>query len=236
MDKSGIQANLAINIGCRATLSATNSGTDRFVTCSEDYALVNNWALMPTRLSLLAHLGRDRLFEELLRANSVQDPCIYGFRGRPKRQIGLNPDARKMGPPEAQQTNDKGRYSRRGEPALYLSDSDYGVLRELPDEPLYIQKFEIPTGELRLADLRLFEPDSFINGVMWHAEFAGRDGYPTKVFSQVVGELVGRRFDGMVLPGVHGESNCTYSNIVILRQVKRWHQWLRGDPYMATEQ
>ena len=223
-----LQASATINFGLSATLSATNSRTGRKVTCAGEYGRVQGWAKMPRRQSLLLHPGREQLFEELCRVRCVSDPIIHGYRGRPKSQTGPDPSPACMGPPKSHQTGDNGRYNRIGHPALYLSDSNYGVGREMPDDLIYIQEFEIPTTALRIADLRYLESESFISGVFWHAEMAGRGGYPTKIFSQTVGELVGRRFDGIVLPGVHGEIGGNYANIVILRHVEQWTEWLRA--------
>ena len=222
-----LQASMTIKTSISAPLGATNNHTGRMVTCAREYGLVQSWAKMPRRQSLLLHPGREQLFEELCNVRCVCEPIIHGYRGRPKSQTGADPSPICMGPPKPHQTGDNGRYNKIGHPALYLSDSDYGVVREMPDESIYIQKYDIPTNELRIADLRILESQSFINGVMWHAEMAGRNGYPSKIFSQTVGELIGRRFDGFIVPGVHGEDGLNYKNIVILRHVKLWTQWLR---------
>ena len=150
--------------------------------------------------------------------------------------MGPNPSPEDMGPPLEEHSKD-GRYNCRGQRALYLSDSEEGVLRELAYEPMYIQCFEIPTGRLRIADLRQISSDSFLSGTMWHSEFAGLSGYPTKVFSQTVGEIVGRHFDGMAVPGVRGESGGHYSNIVILRNLGSWKEWLKAGivPYKLLQ-
>ena len=222
-----LQASLTIRTSIGATLGAINSRTGRMVTCAREYGLVQNWAKMRRRQFLLLHPGREQLFEELCSVRRVCEPIICGYRGRPKSQTGADPGPTCMGPPKPHQTGDNGRYNKIGHPALYLSDSEYGVVSEMPDESIYIQEYNIPTDELRIADFRSFESESFINGVMWHAEMAGRNGYPTKIFSQTVGELIGRRFDGFVVPGVRGKDGLNYTNIVILRRLELWTEWLR---------
>jgi len=222
-----LQASIKIKTSMGATLGATNSRTGRKVTCAAEYGLVQSWAKVPRRQLLLLHPGREQLFNELCSASRVCEPIIRAYRGRLKSQTGANPRPICMGPPKPHQTGDNGHYNKIGNPALYLSDSEYGVMKEMPDESIYIQEYDIPTNELSIADFRNFDSESFINGVMWHAEMAGRGGYPTKIFSQTVGELVGRRFDGFVVPGVHGEDGRHYTNIVILRHVELWTEWLR---------
>lgn len=221
------QLRYLMKLTMRATLSASNSRTGRQVTCDSEYGLVQSWTHMPDRESLLLHSGRQRLADELLTVGCIKEPSIQGYRGRPQDETGPNPSSEDMGPPEPHLTNDKGRYNRKGQSALYLCDSIYGVQRELLEKgALFVQEYLLPTSELKIADLRELEPRSFLCGTMWHAEMAGREGYPAKVFSQTVGEILSEQFDGMAVPGVHGDSIQTYSNIVILRHVIRWKEWI----------
>ena len=234
---SNLQAKLSLGLNMGATMSASNSRTGRLVTCGENYGRVQDWANMPSRDDVLAHPSCALLANDLLSVKPIENPAIRAYRGRALDQTGPHPTSLDMGPPKPHQTDDNGRYNRRGCPALYLCDSEYGVQREfLGEASLFVQEYEIAIQDIRIADLRSLTPDSFICGVLWYAEMAGRDGYPSRIFSQTIADIVGQHFDGMAIPGVRGEQDQTYSNIVMLRQVDRWPTWLRKgiDPYQIN--
>jgi hypothetical protein len=66
------------------------------------------------------------------------------------------------------------------------------------------------------------------------AELAGCENYPDLTFSQTVAEIVARRFDGMNAPGVHGDKNFSYRNIVLFRPHPTWRDWVQASssPYL----
>jgi len=211
-----------------ATISATYVHTGRYVTCGVEYEWVQSWARMPSKSILLLHPATAKLTEELLSVHPIDQRLIRGYRGRRIREGDPIPElSRDMGPPRPGNTNDKGRYNEKGHPALYLCESEYGVRRELSGEGrLFVQEFILPTNEIRIADLRQLDPNGFLAATMWHAEMAGQGEYPTVRFSQVVATIVNKRFDGMAVPGVHGDDSQTYSNIVIFpRRLRNWPKW-----------
>ena len=80
-----------------------------------------------------------------------------------------------------------------------------------------------------LADLGFIGEPDFLNDTLFFAEIAS-DGlgsaHATFAFSQTVAKIVGEHFDGMIVPGVRGDSQCRYRNIVIFRPHTHWTSWL----------
>lgn len=236
LETGNLQAHIPLSLTARATISATFACTGRYITCGEEYGLVQGWARMPSKNILLLHPASAKLTEELLSVHPIEQPSIRGYRGRRIGEGKSTPkSSRDMGPPSPDQTSDMGRYNEKGHPALYLCESEYGVRRELSGEDrLFVQEFILPTNVVRIADLRELNQDSFLCATMWHTEMAGQEGYPTEFFSQIVANIIGRSFDGMAVPGVRGDDSQTYSNIVIFpRLLKHWPEWVvsKKKPY-----
>ena len=184
---------------------------------------------MSSKSLLILHPAAARLTEELLTVHPIARRSILGYRGRLIREgVPVPESSRDMGPPTSDNTDDMGRYNEKGHPVLYLCESENGVRRELPGEGrLFVQEFNLPTNEIRIADLRQLDPNGFLAATMWHTEMAGQDGYPTVRFSQVVAKIIGKRYDGMAVPGVRGDNSQTYSNIVIFpRRLRHWPKWV----------
>ena len=109
-----------------------------------------------------------------------------------------------------------------------------------PGGKVYIDPstLDLKTGApcvLRIADLTDIPADHFVAAVFSQAEsckVAGR-GPDSYLFSQVVAEIVSTRFDGMRIPGVRGESDFHYSNVVVFSPHPAWPTWLvpGSDPY-----
>jgi hypothetical protein len=146
------------------------------------------------------------------------------------------PPLDRLGPPPAEYVVEGGRYNRQQVSVLYMCDSEESVRRELAEREgeIWMLRFVVPTTGLRLADFTHFNPDHFLTAVFWHAERAETELYPTFVFSQTVAELVERRFDGMIVPGVHGDNNFSYHNIVLFRPHPHWRDWVEAgsQPYL----
>lgn len=126
------------------------------------------------------------------------------------------------------------RYNRQWRPALYLCDSEEGIVREFAAygaPPTHIQEWDLPLDELRIADFAAPGLPSFLNSVMDYAECCnvpGRPGPADYSFSQLVADLVRRAgFDGMLVPGVHGVG-APYRNLVIFRP-RAWRRWSRRE-------
>lgn len=233
---SNLSGAATISFRPTGTISASFAGTGRYVTCDSDYAAVSNWAQAPSPGDLIAHEACARFRRELSRIAALDLSVLQCLRGRTAPFTRTPPAADEMAPPPADRTDDRGRYNRRGESVLYLSDSEEGIRRELAGRqgPIWIQRFILRPATVRIADLRLNLPGThrFMRSVLWFAELAGQQGYPGVDFSQTLAQIVGQRFDGMMVPGVRGDGTFTYHNIVLFRPESRWRAWLDGtDPY-----
>ncbi|HEY4785547.1 MAG TPA: hypothetical protein VIH57_05840, partial [Bacteroidales bacterium] len=144
-----------------------------------------------------------------------------------------------MGPPPSDSCIKGGRYNKKGESVLYLSDSEQGVKDELQyhygsDIKIVIQNYKIPTHQLKIADLTSYERTSLINAVMWHCELANHSGYCSIRFSQMIAEILEiQKFDGAKVFGVRGDgSKILYNNVFIFNPLDRWKDWVVGRPYL----
>ncbi len=129
-----------------------------------------------------------------------------------------------FGPPPPDRAR-PGRYNAEGVPALYLCSSVDGVVRELGSPPrgckLWIQRFRL-IPELRMADARELGIDSLAAAVFWLIE-SGRDpSSAPPLLGQRVGQIIGAEFDGLLVPGVRGQPNVLYWNVVVFRPGDRW--------------
>jgi hypothetical protein len=146
------------------------------------------------------------------------------FRGRFLSRPPTSPE--KFGPPPSASVR-RGRYNAAGVPALYLCSSVNGVKRELGTPPrgctLWIQRFQI-VPELRMADARELPIDSFAAAVFWLIESRRDRSVTPPRLGQRVGQIIGAKYDGLVVPGVRGEPNELYWNAVVFRPEDRWHR------------
>jgi len=102
-----------------------------------------------------------------------------------------------------------------------------GVVRELGSPPpgykLWIQRFRVLL-EFRMADARELAIDSLAAAVFWLVE-TGRDPEsPPLLLGQRVGQIIAAKFDGLLVPGVRGEPNELYWNVVVFHPADRWLQ------------
>jgi hypothetical protein len=84
-----------------------------------------------------------------------------------------------------------------------------------------------------IADLKRDNPtlSPFINCVFWFTELANKDMSPGFIFSQTIAQIIRESFEAMIVPGVRGNDEYKYNNIVIF-QPKKWKEWLeKKDPY-----
>src|SRR4051812_45065512 len=98
-----------------------------------------------------------------------------------------------MGPPPVACRSAAGRYNAEGCAVLYLSDDCGGVTRELRNatEGVWVQRFNIPCGPLKVANFGIDSVDNFVNIVLWWAETVGLEGSPSgSLFSRLVSEFV----------------------------------------------
>lgn len=215
--------------GISGTLSATFAGTGRLINVDSVCGEVASWAQSETRSALEASHLYPRVMSQLACIEPIAEPSLTVFRGRTPPFISDAPTALEMGPPPS--ASIAGRYSLEDSSVLYASSSAKGVLRELQAEAgeLWTQVFHLPTQRLRIADLRLVTAESqhFMNCVLWNAELAGREGYPSTAFSQAFATWISRNFfDGFAVPGVRGDSSFMYFNVVVFRPGSVWPEWL----------
>jgi hypothetical protein len=143
-----------------------------------------------------------------------------------------------MGPPPASVAR-ANRYNKAHESVLYLSESRSAIANEpIADSgTLWVQRFVLPADQLVIADFGSLRADDFASKAFWFAELAGNDDVAVQLcFSQLIASLVAQRFDGMRVPGVRGDHDTRYSNIVVFRAEACWKQWLAIDsqPMKAT--
>jgi hypothetical protein len=223
-----------------ATASARSGATQREVLCDLQYVLIRGWAESSTLEEMVSHPLTEHFHQRLHEVPAVRDELLLCFRGR-FIKCGYPHEAENMGPPCREQSA-VGRYNREHEPVLYLCDSAAGIQRELryrnPVGKLYCQKYLIPSGLMRIADLSGGEPDSLESQVLEHAEENGSGSsapaYPA--FSRFIGDLVrDAKYDGMVVRGAQGQPGQYYRNIVIFDPWlnERWVGWLAPatEPY-----
>jgi hypothetical protein len=177
---------------------------------NEGYALATEWAELPDSSELSKHPAAEEFRSFIPHAPSITS-LLLCFRVR--GITGQAPSSAEMGPPPLTEKTSGGRYNRPGEHVLYLSDSEYGVIREfcalgakgIP----YIQQYRLPCQQLKIADFTSIPPDHFVTQVFSKAEECNVEGrgLPGYNFSQTIAELVAAKFDGMRVPGVRGISD-----------------------------
>ncbi len=216
------------------TPSAHYAGTNRLIVGNPTF----------DRVQVLAHaelpsgLANVDTVEELRAAMADIGPPaereIQAYRGRSPPFLGDIPTRNEMGPPPLSPTSEcEGRYGVPRTSTLYLSESTDGVRRELlrSGDQIWIQRFVIPTAAVRLADLRGTEHSiqPLLNSVLWFTELSGEQGQPPLAFSQFFARLMAERFDGVLLPGVRGDADLQYWNLVLFRAQAEWRHWLADE-------
>jgi hypothetical protein len=164
------------------------------------------------------HLVLEKQFRAAVASATVARFSDTAFRGL---KFQAAPTSHDFGPPR---TARGGRYNAQGISVLYLCSSEFGVVQEVGRPPagrsLWIQRFTA-LGSLAFFDARTLSDDSFAAGVFWVIEQQrDRTKGPSPLGARV-GEIVGETFDGMIVPGVRGDTQL-YSNIILFRPQDRW--------------
>jgi RES domain len=222
---AGMTADLVGRGDLRATISAHFSGTGRTINADAVFGEVDAWSRNPD-LRSLELLSRIR--DSLRRCPRLGGQPLAGFRGRSLPFAAGVPGHECFGPPPADKTPPN-RYNEVGMPALYLCTDRAGVGRELPGlEDIWVQRYAVPVETLCIADMRMLESneEQLLAAVMWFSELAGADGHPSQQFSRFVATVVNEQFDGMLVPGVRGDAELLYSNLVIFAPGDKWRDWL----------
>lgn len=225
-----------------ANLSLRYGHTGREVMGSQAEAYAREWAHCGSRSAMLRHSGAADFKNEIAKAKCISGNAIDLFRGQSiKCGAGKPPSVGRMGPLSMGEVSKakEGRYHRAGERALYLGSSEDACRRELGawynGGAPWIIKLRLPLDSLRIADFADFidwPSNHFVNAVFCQAElcqFKERGGPEDYIFSQVVGALVSEKFDGMRIPGVRGEPEAHYSNIVLFKRLDDWPTWVGSE-------
>jgi hypothetical protein len=114
---------------------------------------------------------------------------------------------------------------------LYLCDSIQGVFNELAKNGgggLILQDYLLPPS-LRLANFADPCVSEFLQGAFDMAENSmvdGRVGRTGYLFSQVLAEItLEAEYDGMIVPGVRGNRDLRYRNVVVFNPLDKWTAW-----------
>jgi hypothetical protein len=226
------------NISDTAIYEQEFGHTGRVVRGTEAKIRADEWASLTDRDKMLMHQVAEDLRDLLDSVRCLSVDSIPLFRGRCIRDGKPEPPSvQRMGPPPLNLPLREGRYNRHGEQVLYLADSLEGVRREMecPNEgTLWVIRFCVPIASLHIADFSSWWPsDHLITAVFSRAEMCkvpgrGPDNY---VFSQTEGDLVSKRFDGMMVPGVRGAPGAHYRNVVLFHKFEGWQSWANpGEP------
>jgi len=206
--------------------------TGREVLGAEAERRAIEWASLPNRDAILNHDVAEDFRALLASAPCLSGDCVVLFRGQGIGESEQRPPAlERMGPLPRNVIPQEGRYHRKGERVLYLADSEDGVRREMEawhtEGTPYVIKVEVPLTSLRIADFSTWPSGHLITAVFSRAEMCNvaQRGPANYIFSQVVGQLVSERFDGMRIPGVRGAPGVHYKNVVLFRHLADWPSW-----------
>ncbi len=145
------------------------------------------------------------------------------------KQIGPAPNA-----------ND-GRYNVQGEKCIYLIDNIDFLYSELNSASILVQQFDLPINKLKIADLST-NNDKIHNSLSLVFDMAENgmtsSGYAFESELEKIGKsryLVSQKlsflfkkygWDGIYIPGVHGEQGRHYHNLTIFGSiVDNWKAW-----------
>ena len=211
-------------------LVVTRGHTGRSSPVGSDYRLAEAWAKCSDRDQLLRHEAAD-LFRRALKSCQVHHVySLVVYRGRSDDTVS---SWKEMGPPRSAISG--GRYNSVGWVVLYLCDSVAGVRREVTRNAgtrLCVQRYEIPAKALKLLD-GSGQVSELVGGAFDMAESArvdGRVGPSDFQFGQVVAQLVREAgFGGMLIPGVRGDAELKYRNVIVFEPGDRWIEWSQKD-------
>ena len=229
-----IQKTFSENVSVSASVDKTliSHATGQRTHVGDDYYLTEAWSEVPTPKAMCSHIAAVRFQDEIAKVSAYLGNELACIRGRP--DDGTIDGWERMGPP--QQPGEEGRYNSSCRVALYLCDSDEGVRREFslpPGQKLFLQEYILPLESLLIADFSHPDVSEFISAVFRMAEISGQDspiGRDDFVFSQLVADLVRESgFEGMLVPGVRGDNELHYRNVVVFDPpaVSSWRCWSR---------
>ncbi len=147
-------------------------------------------------------------------------------------------DSQKIGPsPKASQ----GRYNVDGEHCLYLADNCNFIHHELNSDHIIVQKYKIHMSHYKIADVSSTNTTLHNNiALLFDMTERGKiaSGYDIEkglknknlskyMISQMIASCFKNKYwDGLYIPGVHGENGTTYNNLIIFDSiVDQWEDW-----------
>lgn len=206
-------------------LDVTRGHTGRSFSVGSDYRDAETWSSV-NRETIRTHPAAERFRAELQTVSVYPGPMAF-VRGRP--QDNSITSWREMGPPKSYDQD--GRYAPKGITVLYLCDSIQGVVNELANNGgggLFLQDYLLPPS-LRLANLAAPCGSEFLQGALDMAENSvvdGRVGPTGYLFSQVLAEIIlETEYDGLIVPGVRGNTDFRYRNVVVFNPLDKWTAW-----------
>jgi hypothetical protein len=179
------------------------------------------------------------LFGNLVKYTNLRDRLVC-YRGLDKNHAV---NGKKIGPNP--RCDSEGRYHQKGQKALYMIESPNFLSDELGTDEYVIQEYLLVPSQLNLADLRsenrvtpnlvsyafsIAESGIDAEGLNIESVFenSNRSRYS---YSQLLSNLLMEAgWNGLYVPGVHGNKKEKYNNIVVLGEsVDMWEQWAQGD-------
>lgn len=143
-----------------------------------------------------------------------------------------------------------GRYNKPGEKCIYLIDIIDFLYPELNSLRILVQRYNIPLDTLKIANLSsnnknlcnslalafdMAERGMTSSGYVFERELENR-GKSRYLVSQLLSSLFKKYgWDGIYIPGVHGEQGRHYHNLAIYGTiVNEWEAWANG-PYFPKQ-
>ena len=148
----------------------------------------------------------------------------------------------KIGPPKKPIAN---RYNDENEQALYLIDNIDFLPREINSNKILLQNYKIPIDELNIADISSENKNIDNNlSIIFDICETGRisdqinieetlknSGKSKYLISQKIAGIFKKfGWEGLFIPGVHGDKNQHYHNLCIFYPaLKKWEKWTIGN-------
>jgi hypothetical protein len=170
---------------------------------------------------------------------SIQLPAIRKtyFRGL---RDSKTPHRDRIGPPQKPKKDN--RYSVIGETCLYLIDDIHFLDKELGTSSFWIQEYDnIPFDKMRIADLssenssmdnnltlafQRAESGRTASGYEFEDELKKKGKSPYLMSQLLAACFKKENWDGIYVPGVHGERGKYYHNLSIFEaKVSNWRDW-----------